>query len=545
MKSSQSLAEFPVGARGIVTHMTTRPEIAARLAQFGLIPGTEVECVLHGAGGSQAAFAVRGAVIALRKSDLREIRAKPLPARASEAPKASARTMLLIGNPNVGKSTVFNALTGMRQHTGNWCGKTVTGAVGHFTADANIPVTLVDTPGTYSLCSQTAEEAATTAALCNTPHDCVICVCDATALERGLILVLELLAMHRKAVLCVNLMDEARRRHISVDLEGLSDTLGIPVIGVTARKRKTLVPLVEAAMRVCEMPPQREVPPLVSYPIVAERALAPLTEAIAAELPARAMLSPRWLATQLLSSDAADLPSQGVNVVQTERVQAALQTARASLAAAQLSPKGFADACHGATVLRAEAMAQQYTSIPLNAAARDRAIDRAVTSRRFGIPLMLALLLLVFWITIVGANYPSAWLSAAMNALCDAASWSAAQLHLPWWLSGALIDGMLRGTGWVISVMLPPMAIFFPLFTLMEDAGILPRIAFNADRCFAGCRACGKQSLTMAMGFGCNAVGVTECRIIDSRRERLIAVLTNSFVPCNGRFPPRLWEITV
>ena len=163
--------------------------------------------------------------------------------------------------------------------------------------------------------------------------------------------------------------------------------------------------------------------------------------------------------------------------------------------------------------------------------------DRLLTGRLTGIPVMLLLLSLVFYITLAGANYPSALLSKWALALQEQLTRLFQSLNAPAWLHDALVLGMYRVLAWVVSVMLPPMAIFFPLFTLLEDLGYLPRVAFNLDHCFKRCHACGKQALTMCMGFGCNAVGVIGCRIIDSPRERLIAILTNNLVPCNGRFP--------
>ncbi|MCI1695800.1 nucleoside recognition domain-containing protein [Aneurinibacillus aneurinilyticus] len=168
---------------------------------------------------------------------------------------------------------------------------------------------------------------------------------------------------------------------------------------------------------------------------------------------------------------------------------------------------------------------------------QDDRLDAILTSRYFGFPIMLILLGIVFWITIAGANVPSDLLASGFGwlegKLTDAFMWVGA----PAWLHGVLVLGLYRGVSWVISVMLPPMAIFFPLFALLEDAGYLPRVAFNLDRLFRKAGGHGKQSLTMAMGFGCNAAGIISCRIIESPRERMIAILTNNFVPCNGRWP--------
>ncbi len=176
----------------------------------------------------------------------------------------------------------------------------------------------------------------------------------------------------------------------------------------------------------------------------------------------------------------------------------------------------------------------------------DRAIDRVVTSRVWGFPLMILLFAVVFWITIVGANYPSQWLSGLLIGRgVPLLHGAAAAIGLPWWLSGLLIDGMYLSTAWVVSVMLPPMAIFFPLFTLLEDFGYLPRVAFNLDNVFKKAGAHGKQSLSMMMGFGCNAAGVVATRVIDSPRERIIAMITNNFALCNGRWPTQILIATL
>jgi ferrous iron transport protein B len=176
----------------------------------------------------------------------------------------------------------------------------------------------------------------------------------------------------------------------------------------------------------------------------------------------------------------------------------------------------------------------------------DRTIDRLVTSRTFGFPIMLLLLTLVFWLTIAGANVPSSWLAwLLLDTLHPVLKGFAANIGMPWWLDGLLFDGMYLATAWVISVMLPPMAIFFPLFTLLEDFGYLPRVAFNLDNMFRKVGAHGKQALTMSMGFGCNAAGVVATRVIDSPRERLIAIITNNFALCNGRWPTQILIATL
>lgn len=379
------------------------------------------------------------------------------------------RTVALAGNPNVGKSTVFNALTGSRQHTGNWSGKTVACTEGRLRGGG---LTLTDLPGTYSLRAHSEEERAAREFLVSGQACAVVLVADAGCLERSLILALQVLEVQKNAILCLNLMDEAAKKGIEIDVDALERELGIPVIPCAARQGKGLHKL-EAAIRRAAAGENETHPTAIRYPAMDE-----------------------------------DL---------TEEQRDDIATAAAAL--------------------RAEEIALTCVRQPECACARDDRADDVILSRRFGVPLMLLLLAGVFYITLFGANVPSEWLSTHLLALGTPFAGALAKLGLPPFFVSMLTDGLWRVLATVVSVMLPPMAIFFPLFTLLEDAGYLPRVAFQLDHAFQCARASGKQSLTMCMGFGCNACGVSGCRIIDSPRERLIAILTNSFAPCNGRFP--------
>ena len=332
--------------------------------------------------------------------------------------RTGERIVALAGNPNVGKSTVFNALTGMRQHTGNWAGKTVGCACGRCRS-AREQYLLVDLPGTYSLQPHSAEEAVACDFVRSGKADAVVVVCDATCLERTLVLALQMHSVTPNTIVCVNLLDEARRKRIRIDLPALQTQLGMPVVGVTARKKKTL----------------------------------------------RALL------------DALD----------------------AAMAAPQPRPDGAPEAGDPADdVRRAEAICRAAVRRETpEYAARDRRLDRLLTSRATGYPIMLLGLAAVLWLTIAGANTPSEWLAHFFGWAQGKFSALLIFLHAPPWLQGLLVDGMFRTLAWVVAVMLPPMAIFFPLFTLLEDAGYLPRVAYNLDRPFQACRACGKQALTM------------------------------------------------
>lgn len=456
------------------------------------------------------------------------------------------RVVALAGNPNVGKSTVFNELTGLNQHTGNWPGKTVTNAQGTCRyRDKNY--ILVDIPGTYSLMAHSAEEEVARDFICFGEPDAVVVVCDATCLERNLNLVLQTIEITENVVVCVNLMDEAKKKKIAIDLKGLSKELGVPVVGAAARSGKGL----DEMMRALETLPQKG----SGRKAIAVQYIKPIEEAIDLALPAieekvAGKINARWLALKLLDYDETLVHSLGeylgYDLMEEEEVKAGIQAGLDHLEEAGITREQLRDKIVASLVLTAEGVcAETVTFNKETYNARDRRIDRILTSKWTGFPIMIAMLAVIFWITITGANYPSQLLSDFFFWVEDKLIAFSVSIGAPKFLYEMLILGVYRVLAWVVSVMLPPMAIFFPLFTLLEDLGYLPRVAFNLDKYFKKCCACGKQALTMCMGFGCNAAGIVGCRIIDSPRERLIAMITNNFVPCNGRFPTLIAIITM
>ncbi|WP_312159905.1 ferrous iron transport protein B [Oscillibacter sp.] len=456
------------------------------------------------------------------------------------------KVVALAGNPNVGKSTVFNGLTGMNQHTGNWPGKTVTNAQGYCKTKKKSYV-MVDIPGTYSLMAHSAEEEVARNFICFGEPDAVVVVCDATCLERNLNLVLQTLEISPNVVVCVNLMDEAKRKNIQIDLPLIAKRLGVPVVGTVARKKKSLSDLMGAVDRVTDGASQTAPLP-VRYPEAIEAAISRIQLILMRKSGEK--LNSRWLSLKLLDQDESLIREintyLGEEFLQDEELKDAIILAKKQLNEQGIDTDRLKDLIVSALVKNAEDVCRNaITYEKTNYAASDRRLDKILTSKLTGYPVMLVLLALVFWLTITGANYPSQLLSNGLFWVQDRLTNFFQYIHAPDWLHGILILGVYRVLAWVVSVMLPPMAIFFPLFTLLEDAGYLPRVAYNLDKPFKRCCACGKQALCMCMGFGCNAAGIIGCRIIDSPRERLLAILTNNFVPCNGRFPTLIAILTM
>ncbi len=437
--------------------------------------------------------------------------------------------LAIAGNPNVGKSTIFNALTGMHQHTGNWPGKTVSNATGNMKFNGN-SYKIIDIPGTYSFYPHSAEEEIARDYLISNDFDAVLVVCDAGCIEKNLNFVLQVIEACENVIVCINLVDEAKRKGITVDEKALSAALGVPVIKIIAQKKEDIKRLKLFIDDYFNWNTNFQ-KIITSYPDYIEEEIESISSIIEQK-------NARFFALKILEGENYCLEKSSFENVR-DIVEMSLKIKGKDF-------KKVKEDIIASKIKIAKNITENCVKVESeNIHKKDMLLDRILTGKFTAIPIMLIMVAFVFWVTIKGANFLSDYLSEFMFFAEDKLYTLLNNINTPEILKNSIVFGGFRVLAWVVSVMLPPMAIFFPFFTILEDTGYLARIAYNLDKPFYCCNACGKQALTMCMGFGCNSVGVTGARIIDSKRERLLAIITNNFMPCNGRFPMLITFITI
>lgn len=408
------------------------------------------------------------------------------------------RVIAIAGNPNVGKSTLFNALTGLKQHTGNWPGKTVSNATGEYLHKSQ-KFKLVDIPGTYSIMANSIEEEIARNFICFGNPDAVIVVMDATCIERNLNLALQILEITKNVVICINLIDEATKKGISIDTDELSLQLGVPVVTTNARSNQGLKELMDTVYNLTNNK-IKTFDIKTRYDKHIEKSINNMENSL--KKISISSINMRWLSLKLMDPDESLHESiskyLGFNILENDLIKETIKQSQEYLNENNINENNLRDKIVSSLIERSESIYKLCVKIQNKSYTKnDRKIDKILTSKLTGIPIMVVMLMIVFWITLVGANYPSELLSKGLFWIQDKLSDMLISVNAPEWLNSVLVMGIYRTLAWVVAVMLPPMAIFFPLFTLLEDVGYLPRVAFNLDKLFKKAGAHGKQALTM------------------------------------------------
>lgn len=432
------------------------------------------------------------------------------------------KNILLVGNPNVGKSSIFNILTHSHEHTGNWTGKTVKLARKNI---INTNYTLIDLPGIYSLSSLSDEEIVAKDTLLFEQYEKIIYVMDSSNIEKNLHLLLQILEINKNIVLCLNMVDELDIKGIKINDKKLSEILDIKVIRCSASKNIGIKELIES------LDEESKSSYNYVYDYNIEKGISDIFEYLTNQFKSR------FIALKLLEKDIT-LVDSIKSKYKLDIIDKDIQNYLMHVNSEEISD--------GVSNLLNNISKKIYNEVvEISKEKEIGTIDKIFSKKIYALPIMFIIMFGIFFITIVLANYPSELLSLIFNKFEICLVNFSNILKIPSYIYEPIIHGIYRVVSFIVSVMFPPLVIFFFLFTYAEESGILPRLAFNFDKVFK-CSGChGKQALTICSGFGCNACAIVGSRIIDSKRDKLIAILTNSFIPCNGRFPMIIALITM
>lgn len=432
------------------------------------------------------------------------------------------KNILLVGNPNVGKSSIFNILTHSHEHTGNWTGKTVKLARKNI---INTNYTLIDLPGIYSLSSLSDEEIVAKDTLLFEQYEKIIYVMDSSNIEKNLHLLLQILEINKNIILCLNMVDELDIKGIKINDKKLSEILDIKVIRCSASKNIGIKELIESL----DEESKSSYNYIYDYNI--EKGISDIFEYLTNQFKSR------FIALKLLEKD--------ITLVDSIKTKYKLDIIDKDIQNYLMHVNSEEISDSVSNLLNNISKNIYNEVVEISKEKEIGTIDKIFSKKIYALPIMFTIMFGIFFITIVLANYPSELLSLIFNKFEICLVNLSNILKIPSYIYEPIIYGIYRVVSFIVSVMFPPLVIFFFLFTYAEESGILPRLAFNFDKVFK-CSGChGKQALTICSGFGCNACAIVGSRIIDSKRDKLIAILTNSFIPCNGRFPMIIALITM
>lgn len=538
------LSDLKPGQSAVVVKVLGHGAFRKRMIEMGFVKGRTVKDMLQAPLNDPVKYSLMGYEVSLRRSEAAQVvvaevdsQGHPRPDNdqaAYEIPLApghlSAINVALIGNPNCGKTSLFNVASGAREHVGNYSGVTVDAKTGTFRQD-DVTFRIVDLPGTYSLACYSPEELYVRKYLRDNEPDVIVNIVDATNLERNLYLTTELINMNRPMVIALNMFDELKQKGISLDYKKLSEMIGVPIVPTVARTGEGIRQLFDAVIAVAEDRHAVVRHVHVTLGKELEQSVGVLNRALKADPDLRPRFSPRYMAIKLLENDK-----------EVESLVEGTKDAKEIFELRDREVERLAEVFPGedvSSLIAGEsygfisgALAETMEQNPVDSADTTRVLDAIVTNRLFGFPIFLAIMAFIFWATFSVGQYPMDWIEAAVGWLG-----SLVEQYMPDGpLKDLIGDGIIGGVGGVI-VFLPNILILYFCLSFLEDSGYMARAAFIMDKVMHRMGIHGKSFIPLVMGFGCNVPAIMSTRSIESRSSRLITILINPFMSCSARVP--------